>query len=511
MVERCLVAMAWLAAVVSGPQALAQALPGNPMPPAPAWAFSDREDGLSCAFVDVGLLIPWPGSRPNWTDADGRANGPRPFATDRAEASDGQRVRRIDVSRLVADGWSGKLSTEGFLLRLEEGFIVDFHGREAHDVVLRPQLLLRNRDGRERYVEAAADVTLDCSTYRGLGRAPTLSARRDTWVALRFDMAAASRALGGMPVSAQLILVRTPESRPGSYRMNVYALRLPFGRPQPKREDGIARRYPADRGIGGDADVLFADAFDSRFLVGQWSVGMKADFDLVDEDARNGFEPLGGRALRVTIPRDKALGLDLRYRFRERHGSEPGDVYFRYYLRLAPSWLRASEGGKLPGLAGTYGKVGWGGRGWDGQKGWSARGGYSTPLPPGHPAHGKTALSSYVYHSQATAYGDGMGWIGSGFIGLIEPNRWYCLEQRVRLNTPGQDDGLLQAWIDGRPVLDRQGLRFRDVDAVRIEEVWMNFFHGGTRLAPADMHAYVDHVVIARRYIGPLAGGGGEK
>ena len=84
-------------------------------------------------------------------------------------------------------------------------------------------------------------------------------------------------------------------------------------------------------------------------------------------------------------------------------------------------------------------------------------------------------------------------------------DRWVCIEQYLRLNTPGQEDGVFKVWIDGRQALSEKGLRLRDLQGIRIEEVWFNVFHGGTAKAPADMHAYIDNVVIARRYIGPVA------
>ena len=32
----------------------------------------------------------------------------------------------------------------------------------------------------------------------------------------------------------------------------------------------------------------------------------------------------------------------------------------------------------------------------------------------------------------------------------------------------------------------------------------MNFYHGGTDTPPTDLHAYIDNVVIASEYIGPM-------
>lgn len=113
-------------------------------------------------------------------------------------------------------------------------------------------------------------------------------------------------------------------------------------------------------------------------------------------------------------------------------------------------------------------------------------------------------LGTYAYHSKATAtYGENMPWAIGGLAGLVEPDRWYVIEQHVKLNTLGKNDGVLEVWVDGQLALTRTDIRLRDRDGVRIEEVWLNFFHGGTASAPSDMHAYIDGVVIAKRYIGP--------
>jgi len=45
----------------------------------------------------------------------------------------------------------------------------------------------------------------------------------------------------------------------------------------------------------------------------------------------------------------------------------------------------------------------------------------------------------------------------------------------------------------------------RTVDRLHIESAWLNVFHGGVARSPYDQHLYIDNVVVARRYIGPLA------
>jgi hypothetical protein len=64
---------------------------------------------------------------------------------------------------------------------------------------------------------------------------------------------------------------------------------------------------------------------------------------------------------------------------------------------------------------------------------------------------------------------------------------------------------VLRAWIDGQLVFERTDVRYRVVPTLRIEELWMNVYHGGTAKAQKDMSLYIDNVVVARRYIGPMA------
>ena len=42
------------------------------------------------------------------------------------------------------------------------------------------------------------------------------------------------------------------------------------------------------------------------------------------------------------------------------------------------------------------------------------------------------------------------------------------------------------------------------VDTLKIETVWLNVYLGGSWTARSDHHLYIDNVVIARKYIGPL-------
>jgi len=218
----------------------------------------------------------------------------------------------------------------------------------------------------------------------------------------------------------------------------------------------------------------------------------------------SGAKALGekGRSLQVTTPRGEHMGTSFAYKFREQLGAEPEEIYFRYYLKLDLDWKHATSGGKLPGISGTYGKAGWGGRKVNGSDGWSARGLFETRR-----GADLTAIGFYCYHADMRGrYGE--NW---RFQPRLQHGQWYCVEQYCKLNTPGQDgargknDGILRGWIDGQLAFEKTDVRFRDVDSLKIEEVWVNVYHGGETPVPSeDIHLYLDDLVIARQPIGPL-------
>jgi len=51
---------------------------------------------------------------------------------------------------------------------------------------------------------------------------------------------------------------------------------------------------------------------------------------------------------------------------------------------------------------------------------------------------------------------------------------------------------------------EKTDIRFRDVDRLKIEQGWMNVYHGSTTPSPHDQHLFLDNVVIARKYSGPM-------
>ena len=295
----------------------------------------------------------------------------------------------------------------------------------------------------------------------------------------------------------------------GDSSLGVYRLEPPIvagtkadALPQP----GLAAKYPRDAGIERDPAVLMASGFESAFWPKDWGLSaFRGAAERSPATRTPEFEPLDGHALAVKIPAGKNLGLDLSYKLADKSGREPEEIYFRYYLRLGSDWNPTTDGGKLPGISATYGRSGWGGRKSDGTSGWSMRGSFFRLPEPGSPYRDLTGIGTYAYHADTEDFwGDQWAWTDGGYA-LLERNRWYCIEQYMKVNSIGAKDARLRAWVDGQPVLDKTGFRVRDNTSINIEQVWMNVYYGGTAPSPSDQHLYIDNVVIARDYIGCMA------
>jgi len=207
----------------------------------------------------------------------------------------------------------------------------------------------------------------------------------------------------------------------------------------------------------------------------------------------------GDYALHVRVPRGTHTGIGWQWKFRNFGLAEPEEIYFRYYIYLGP--LGGSTGfDKLPGISGTYGVAGWGGRPSHGDDGWSARmtsrNRGSDYVEPGY----------YCYHAdQAGTYGDVWLW---GSDAYLKRGQWHAIEVYGRMNNLGPDgrgynDGILRGWVDGQLVFQKTNIRFRDVARLKIEAIWFNVYVGGTWSADHDMDVYFDNMVVARNYIGP--------
>lgn len=79
--------------------------------------------------------------------------------------------------------------------------------------------------------------------------------------------------------------------------------------------------------------------------------------------------------------------------------------------------------------------------------------------------------------------------------------QWQCIEAHVRLNTPGEVDGVFEMWVDGELEGATEGVDWRGswsefgLNLLSIENLWV----GG---APADLDRWFDDLVISTQPIG---------
>lgn len=480
--------------LVTLPGAAAAQGAGNPV-----HQLSDAPTGVGCRHYSVGGKLTWQRPLGDWLDRSGELHGEEPYTV----ANAGQRALSegldLDVTELARQWLDGSRPNTGIMLRALAGQgTLQLPSREAEDGD-GPLLELQWEGQPIQRLRPSADVTLDCSTVKGLGQSQRLriSPEHNTLVVFDLPAGPADRLR-----AARLLL--HPEKLYGkALTVGAFSTQPPWAEASAVHNDGLAARHPGDRGIDRVPEVLFAADFERENWLTDWKSLTRSEMAVVGAGEDNGFEPLQGKALKTTLKEGANTALNLRYLFALHHAEEPEEVYFRYYLRLGADWNPDRDGGKLPGLAGTYGKGGWGMRKSDGTNGWSMRGAFARSIQSG--AERVTPAGSYVYHADMKDNSGGYwGW-GDGPGGLLQNNRWYAIEQYVKLNTPGKHDGIFRAWIDGHLVTEKTGLSFRTIPDLRIESVWMNVYHGGTAPSPRDMSLYIDNVVVARSYIGPMS------
>ncbi len=463
----------------------------------------DGPDGATCRYFNAGAHLAWRHRLGDWVDAAGRPQGAKPLAIATVGGKDRGPVAEWDVTELVRAWTTGAHPNTGVMLapvRGRQAGAIAFFSREAQPRSARPRLIVQLGGMPDAKTFApVADATLNCSTAYALGRRDELRIGPDERSILQFDVAGLH---DRVVARATLVLTAREELRQASI-VGLFRLDPPGLVTHPVLLDGLARSYPLDAGIDGHPEVMMATGFETPQWREAWSyVAAHSHAERIDQDPDRLFEPHAGNALRVTIAKDEHFGLDMAFNFRDKLGYEPEEAYFRYYMRLANDWVPFVDGGKLPGFAGTYGRAGWGGRKADPKTGWSLRGQFNRAPSAGNPLHTRTAIGTYAYHADMEdTFGDHWYWTQHGS-GLLERNRWFCIEQYVRVNTPGSKDGVLRAWIDGRLAFEKTDLHVRDVASLKVEKVWMNVYHGGTAKAARDMSLYLDNVVIARQPIG---------
>lgn len=291
----------------------------------------------------------------------------------------------------------------------------------------------------------------------------------------------------------------------------------------PEGNAGIAARYPGDAGIAGDAAVIFADDFESYSGVsgltgsGRWNQVFQTANTRVATEPGNFYA--GSKALEFTLPRSSGEISNEAIKF---ISPAQDTIFFRFHAKYDSAFnvLGSSHNGAM--IQASY---------WDGPG-----------SGPGIPADGYNkflvsfeatrdsstianpgSLNVYIYHpEQRDIWGDHFyptgrvipfdrtpGNFGSSFVSrpeiVPELGRWYAYEVMVKANTPGQRDGRIALWLDGRLIADFPNLRLRDTADLKIDRIGINLHANGGIQAVS--RKWYDNVVVARSYIGPVSNG----
>jgi len=282
---------------------------------------------------------------------------------------------------------------------------------------------------------------------------------------------------------------------------------------------GIAQKYPGDKGIEGDPDVIFADDFESygqpSDLWSRWDNTFQEAQTRIATEAENVYS--GKQAVEFTMPQQDQ---ELSNAVQKILTTELDSIYLRWYSKFD----------KYNDVTGSSHNGG----------GASAHYFIGNQATPGIPADGTNkfliefehwrgdaatkspgALNVYIYHpEQRDNYGDHFFPTG-----LVMPNtsipfdfgpdfepqpdiipdldRFYCYELMLKANTPGQRDGRITLWLDGKQIADFGNLRMRDIASLKIDRFNLSF-HAGANPAGVT-RKYYDNVVAAKSYIGPMA------
>jgi hypothetical protein len=491
----------------------------QPSPKITQFVLFDGETGAARDYWNRGISLAWRNTLGDWRDAQDKPQGPAPWATLIVPVGDTPRQIVTDITTLVKH-WLASGNT-GLLLRAGEGGC-EFASREHADNHLRPTLAVVTAAGT-CVCPCTADAALNASTYKSQGRQPSFAVTRPGSTAVaQFDLSGVRGKVQSATLTLHCVKART-QTAIEVQRLDAPVLYAGGGAPQL----GLAQDYPHDQGIAAHRDVLFATDFAGT----SWREKYFTEGQVLDPTfAENPMSR--STCLRGQFVKGEVGSCALDYRWSTHRQSEPEEVYFRYYVLLEKDFGSTVDGNKMPGLAGRYGR--WNGRYYEvvcgngGSRttglvsqtergkvlcGWSMRGlGHQKPADD-NPYRELTAVGTYAYHAdQAGHFGDHWRW-GTA---VLEHDRWYCIEQYVKVNSvegpfdalgngTGRRDGVLRVWLDGQPVFEKTDIRFRHHPAIKIDEVWLNWYHGGTQPAAATHHYRMANVVVARAYIGPLA------
>lgn len=328
------------------------------------------------------------------------------------------------------------------------------------------------------------------------------------------------------------------------------------GRPTPPLPEGltgIASKYPGDVGIEKDPDVVFAESFEDSVdeVCGRWETVSGREIMSSSEDVPPGSG--GKRSLLLTRVAGGTAGYTDGGSFYRRLKNDKGGygydhLFFRFYMKFNKDHAPIHH----------YGAAFWG---LNPVSRWPMGGAGERPtgstrfisqVEPGD-------FRSWVFYSYWQEMGGspprGQTWGNTFEIGVpdrpVEREKWICLELMVKMNEVGDSNGEQAYWLDGKltrkgdqvtsyvgkgfpsvgtwtydkfvPGAATEGIAFdyekgrgvpisggkpfpginwRSVPELNINAIWL--YRYMSKPEQGTSKVWWDHVVVAKKYIGPL-------
>ncbi|UCD51671.1 MAG: hypothetical protein JSW27_03385 [Phycisphaerales bacterium] len=250
---------------------------------------------------------------------------------------------------------------------------------------------------------------------------------------------------------------------------------------------------------------IFCDDFEERRPLRDRGRYFEYDGDGGDFVVADGVGVNGSRGMRVRFQAGEVSAGALHLAFGRvprsyfdkgiRPGEDFRDIYYRMYLRQQAGWqgspAKLSRAFIFAGSNWSQAMI---------AHLWSS--GDYLLVDPASGVEGGTVVT--------TKYNDfdHLHWLGHqrGITPLFateNADTWFCIEAHVRLNDPGQSNGVQEFWIDGKLEARRTGLNFVDtytdygINAVYLENYW----NAGS---PQLQERYFDSFVVSTKRIGCL-------
>lgn len=201
----------------------------------------------------------------------------------------------------------------------------------------------------------------------------------------------------------------------------------------------------------------------------------------------------GGKSLRVKYPKGQHDSKPSGAQWKTDLNGKYDELYMAYYVKFS-SDFEFDKIGKLPGLGGGLNfEDRDAATEWSGKLMWR-----------------KDAKGQFYVH-QPIDSDKQYDWILNGVEASFSKNTWHHIEIHYELNTAGQNNGLMEAWLDGTLVgrVANYG-KFRDNNNVGITMLFFSTFFGGNSVdnPDKDLYAWFDGFVVSQSRIG--SGGGGN-